>query len=258
MRKIRTPIFLLLIVWSMMAACNAEKAPEITVSAASNLIPAFTEIGQQFTTETGIQVTYNFASSGNLAQQISQGAPVDLFVSANEAYVTQLIEADIIEPTSFDVYALGRLVVWSNDPTLVPQQLTDLTAPRFERIAIANPEHAPYGIVAKHVLQQNNLWTTLQSKTIMGNDVRQTLTYAQTNQVSAALVPLSLVINLPAGDYYLIPATMHPPIKQALGIIKTSPHQPQVAQFVTYILSEKGQTILNKYGYEGNQAKEGE
>ncbi len=231
-------------------ACGRQPADEITVSAAANLIPAFTEIGQAFEAETGIIVVYNFGSSGKLAQQIEQGAPVDVFASANADYVTRLVESGFIEPQSERIYALGRLVMWSRDPDLAPKTLADLTASRIERIAIANPQHAPYGAVAKTVLQGRQLWDVLQPKLIVADDVRQTLTYAETGDVSVALAPLSLVIRLETGAYTMIPASTHPPITQAIGILRDGPRQKAAQLFVDFVLTEKGQVILEKYGYE--------
>ena len=216
----------------LVSACSSQPTPHLTVSAAANLIPAFEEIAQVFEAETGVKVVYNFASSGSLAQQITQGAPVDVFASANRVYVSQLFEAGLIVPDSFKNYALGRLVMWSGHPSLLPKTVDALTLSGVQRIAIANPDHAPYGIVAKNVLQNNQLWDTLQPKIVIGGDVRQTLTYAETGNVSVALVPLSLVVNLETGAYQLIPDDMHPPITQSLGIVNSSPHQAEATLFV--------------------------
>lgn len=244
----RAYIFLLLVL-TILTACTQQEAPQLTVSAAANLIPAFEEIGQSFTANTGIKVVFNFGSSGKLAQQIEQGAPVDLFVSANANYVTRLIDGGVIDASSYQIYALGRIVVWSKTAQLLPQDIGGLNSPDIERIAIANPEHAPYGVIAKTVLQNARLWNALQPKLVTANDVRQTLTYAQTGDVSAALVPLSLVIDLNEGAYSLVPETYHPPITQALGIVSQSSHQAEAQQFIDFILSEEGQAILSKYGY---------
>ncbi len=235
----------------LLAGCNAAPPDtEITVSAAANLIPAFEEIGQAFTAETGIAVTYNFGSSGKLAQQIEQGAPADVFAAANVDYVTQLADKGLIDPATVQNYARGRLVIWSRSASQLPQTVPELVDTRIERVAIANPEHAPYGIVAKTVLKNAGVWDALQSKLVFGNDVRQTLTYAQSGDVTVAMVPLSLVINLDGGSFVPVDDSLHDPINQALGIIKDSPHRAAAEQFVAFVLSEKGQSILQKYGYE--------
>ena len=242
-------ILALLLTLAVLTACAPQEAPQLTVSAAANLIPAFEETGQRFTVKTGVKVVFNFGSSGKLAQQIEQGAPVDLFVSADASYVNRLIDSGIIDAGSYRIYALGRIVIWSKTAELLPQDLPALNAPDIKRIAIANPEHAPYGIVAKTALQNAGLWNAIQPKLITANDVRQTLTYAQTGDVAAALVPLSLVVNLDEGAYSLIPKTYHSPITQALGIVSQSPHRVEAQQFIDFILSAEGQAILRKYGY---------
>ncbi len=239
-----------------LTACASKAHLQITVSAASNLIPAFTAMADSFQTETGIEVIYNFGSSGKLAQQITAGAPTDVFASANTDYVSQLINADLISADSAKIYAYGRLTVWGNDAKKIPDNLEGLADPKFERIAIANPNYAPYGVIAKSVLQSAKLWDTLQPRLIFANDVRQTLTYAQTGDVSVALVPLSLVINLDEGGYFLVPTQWHQPLAQSIGVVKGSAHPDEAQQFVDFVLSEEGQSILKKYGYESVLAGE--
>lgn len=231
-------------------ACAQQQPVQLTVSAASNLIPAFEEIATQFESETGIAVVYNFASSGTLTQQIEQGAPADVFASADSAYVQRLVDGGFVVPDSVHPYARGRLVIWSRDPALLPQSLADLIQPGIGKIAIANPEHAPYGVVARTVLENGNLWEPLYPQLILGDNVRQTLTYAQTGDVAVALVPLSLVIELNEGAYYLIPDSYHDPLVQSLGIVTGSANKKEAQQFVDFILSQTGQAILRDYGYE--------
>jgi len=234
----------------LLTACLPKKNVQITVSAASNLIPAFEEMADSFKTETGIEVIYNFGSSGKLAQQITAGAPVDVFAAANTDYVSQLIDANLVDAASAKIYAYGRLTVWGNRAEGIPAKLEDLTDSKFERIAIANPNYAPYGVIAKAVLQSANLWDTLQPRFIFANDVRQTLTYAQTGDVTVALVPLSLVINLDEGGYFLVPAQWHQPLAQSIGVVKSTAYPKEAQQFIDFVLSEKGQLILKNYGYE--------
>lgn len=230
--------------------CGTESAPEITVSAAANLIPAFEEIGRRFEAETGIQVIFNFGSSGQLAQQIAQGAPVDVFASANADYVLDLAQAGHLQPASARVYAIGRLVIWGREPAQVPDTLAGLAAPEVERISLANPDHAPYGIVAKAVLVEQDLWPRLQAKFIIGADVRQALTLAETGDVTVALVPLSLVYQLQHGAYTLIPHQQHVPIEQMIAITAGNAHPQAAQQFIDFVLSTQGQMILQQFGYE--------
>jgi len=221
----------------------------LVVSAASNLILAFEELGARYQEETGTPVTFNFAASGQLAQQIEQGAPVDLFVSANTAYVEDLAAKGRVLPDSVQTYARGRLTVWTRgDASLAAETLEDLLKPEVERVAIANPEHAPYGVAARQAMQTAGVWEALQPKLVLGENVRQALQYAETGNVDAALVPLSLSI-MSEGKWTLVPEDLHTPIDQALGVVTDSPHQAQARDFAVFITGPLGQAILQEYGF---------
>ncbi|NIQ76542.1 MAG: molybdate ABC transporter substrate-binding protein, partial [Anaerolineae bacterium] len=144
-----TSIFGWTLIILLLGACTSpartQTAEPLLVSAASNLILVFEELGTRYEQETGRPVTYNFASSGQLAQQIEQGAPVDLFVSADTAYVEDLAAKGRVLPDSVHTYARGRLTLWTRaDASLTVETVEDLLRPEVERVAIANPEHAPY------------------------------------------------------------------------------------------------------------------
>ena len=235
---------------SFFTTCADHTAKKITVSASSNLIQAFDHLRVSFQKKTGIQVIYNFASSGKLSQQIEHGAPVDVFASADTAYISRLAKEKIIDPDSVKPYASGRLVFFSRQADLVPSKVEELDLAAIERIAIANPEHAPYGVIARTVLENNNLWDKLQHRLILADNVRQALTYVETGDVSAALLPLSLVINLKKGAYSVIPESQHEPLIQSIGIVNQTSHKKEAQTFVNFVISEQGQSILRKYGYQ--------
>jgi molybdate transport system substrate-binding protein len=237
----------------LLAACVAPIAmppPEpLLVSAASNLILAFDEIGTRYEQETGRQVIFNFASSGQLAQQIAQGAPVDLYVAANVTYVEDLATKGWIVPESVQVYARGRLTIWTRaDSEIAVETVDDLLKPEIERIAMANPEHAPYGIAARQALQTAGVWEAIQPQVVLGENVRQALQYAETGNVDVALVPLSLSTTS-EGHWVLIPEELHAPIDQALGVVANSPRQAQARDFAAFIVGPQGSDILREYGY---------
>jgi molybdate transport system substrate-binding protein len=221
----------------------------LLVSAASNLILAFEEVGARYEEETGTQVTVNFAASGQLAQQIEQGAPVDIFLSANTAYVEELAVKGWVQADSVQIYARGRLTLWTRaDASLTVETVEDLLNPEVRRVAIANPEHAPYGVAARQALQTAGVWEEIQSKLVPGENVRQALQYAETGNVDAAIVPLSLSITS-QGSWTLIPQDLHTPIDQALGVVADSPRQAQARDFADFIASPQGQAILQEYGF---------
>jgi molybdate transport system substrate-binding protein len=237
----------------LLAACASPVAspkPEpLLVSAASNLTLAFEELRARYEQETGTQVIFNFAASGQLAQQIDQGAPVDLFASADVAYVQDLAAKGRILPDSVQIYARGRLTLWTRaDSVIAVETVEDLLRPEVQRVAIANPEHAPYGMAARQALQTAGIWDAVQPKLVLGENVRQTLQFAETGDVDVAIVPLSLSVTSD-GHWVFLPEDLHAPIDQALGIVADSPRQAQARDFAAFITGPEGGATLRKYGF---------
>jgi molybdate transport system substrate-binding protein len=222
---------------------------QLTVSAAADLSLAFQELGMLFEKETGAKVSFNFGSTGQLAQQIEQGAPVDLLAAANVSFVNELEEQGLILPDTKVLYARGRITLWTRtDSLLSVERVEDLTHPEVKRIAIANPDHAPYGIAAREAMQAAGVWDVVQPKIVLGENIRQTLLYAETGNVEVAIVALSL--SRPGeGRWVLIPQELHKPIDQALAIIKGTPHEREARQFAAFINGPEGRPIMRKYGF---------
>lgn len=221
----------------------------LTVAAAADLTFAFQEIGQRFQAESGIAVTFTFGSSGQLAQQIEHGAPVDVFASANMALVEDLVQKGMAYSDTLALYARGRIVLWTRpDSPLHLQRLEDLVVADVRRIAIANPDHAPYGIAARQALQKLGLWDALRPKLILGENVRQTLQYAETGNVDAAIVALSLAVQT-QGKWHLIPEELHVPIDQGIAVVKGTRRPAEARRFVQFVLGKEGRAILQKYGF---------
>lgn len=221
----------------------------LVVSAAADLMPAFTEIGAEFEKRTGIKVTFNFGSTGQLAQQIERGAPVDLFAAANQSYIDELESKGLIIPETKYLYAVGRIAVWTKpDFSPVPAGVESLADPRFKRLAIANPDHAPYGASAREALQSSGLWEKVLPKIVYGENIRQTLQYAETGNADAAIVALSLC-RRGEGRWVVIPQELHRPLNQTLAVIKGSPRVPEARKFAGFIAGDEGRVILGKYGF---------
>ncbi len=233
------------------AETNAAAGVTLTVAAAADLTPAFEELGTLFTAQTGIEVVFNFGSTGQLAQQIEQGAPFDVFAAANQSYIADLQEARLVIDDTVALYAQGRITLWTlADSPLTLTRIQDLAQEDIERIAIANPEHAPYGVAAREALQSAGLWDSLQPKLILGENVAQTLQYAETGNVDVAIVALSL--SIAAGDegrYVLLPVELHNPLNQALAVIHTTEHEAEARQFATFVNSEAGREVMQRYGF---------
>ncbi len=246
-------IFLIAATIVTVSGCLSEKPKdnkpvEITVAAAADLYNAFTEIGKMFENETGNKVVFSFGSTGNLATQIEGGAPFDVFAAANIAYVDQLKEKGLLINDSVQLYAQGRIVLAVNrNSGLKIENLSELLDPRIKKIAIANPEHAPYGLAAKQALQSDGVWEVIQPKLVYGENVRQTLIYIQRGEAEAGIVSLS-VANVPEISYILIDDKMHKPLNQALGIISSTKKEKTAREFITYV-NTRGRPIMKKYGF---------
>jgi len=225
-----------------------DNAP-LTVSAASDLTPAFTEIGALFEAQTGVPVDFNFGSTGQLTQQIEAGAPVDVFAAANVSYIDQLDEKGLILSDTKVPYARGRIVVWTRaDSPLDITDLNQLTSPDIAHIAIANPDHAPYGVAAREAMQSVGVWDTVQDKLVLGENISDTLRLAESGNVDVAIVALSLSIN-GDGQWTLIPEDVHEPIDQALAVIKSTKHEEEARAFAEYVNSDVGRDVMRGYGF---------
>ncbi|RIK42482.1 MAG: molybdate ABC transporter substrate-binding protein [Chloroflexi bacterium] len=225
-------------------------AGDLTVAAAADLQFAFVEIGAIFEENTGQKVIFSFGSTGNLATQIEEGAPFDVFAAANVSFVDGLVEKGRIIADSKELYAVGRIVVAGNKEAGVnPQTLEDLLDPAIEKVAIANPDHAPYGLAAKEALISAGIWDEIQPKLVFGENIRQTLQFIQTGNAEAGIVALSIA-EVPEITYTLIDDALHNPLLQAMGVVTGTPHEQAARAFVAYVISDEGQAILAKYGFQ--------
>ena len=227
---------------------NGTGAGQVVIAAASDLRVAFTDLGSQFEDATGIDVTFTFGSSGQLREQVINGAPFDVFASANEQFALDVVEADKGWAETVKPYALGRIVVMARAGIDVPTTITDLVGKDFARIAIANPAHAPYGIAAREALQSVGVYDEVKSRLVLGENVSDTLRLVETGNVDAAIVALSLVI---VGDaaYELIPDNLHAPLRQTIVVTKTGENENNGRTFVEFLFSDNGRRIMESYGF---------
>ena len=222
---------------------------EITVAAASDLSNAFEEVGREFEAANKIKVVFVFGSTGLLTRQIENGAPMDLFAAANVSYIDQLAQKGLIVPDTKQIYARGRITLWTTaDSPLKIETIADLTRPEVKRIALANPDHAPYGLAAQQALQSAGILETVKPKLVYGDNIRQTLQYAETGNVDVAIVALSLS-QQSKGRWTLVPEQLHQPIDQALAVIKTTRNEAAARAFASFVNGPKGREILQKYGF---------
>jgi molybdate transport system substrate-binding protein len=227
------------------------KITELLVAGASDLRPAFEEIGARFTKVTGTHVTFSFGSSGQLAQQVTNGAPFDVFASASVDHVDQVLASGHGDPKTKTTYAFGRITIWTSDDTEnPPKRVSDLRDARFSTIAIANPGHAPYGVAAGQALKTADVYDAVEDRLVYGENVSDALRLATSGNADVAIVALSLSLATPDGQYTLIPAKDHEPLEQALVVLATASNRKAASQeFVAEISSPAGRRIMSRYGF---------
>jgi molybdate transport system substrate-binding protein len=227
-----------------------DRSMPIRVAAAADLTDAFTEVGRAFTQETGREVTFSYAATGLLTQQLREGAPFDLFAAANVSFVDDVIAAGVCDGTTKAPHARGRIVVWSHRNGIAPvADFSELADTRITRIAIANPEHAPYGMAAKQALEHAGIWGAVQSRIVYGENVRQTFQFAETRNVDAAIVALSLVVNDSINPWTLVPDSLHRPIDQALVVCDGGANKAGGLAFAKFVSSPAGRAIMRRHGF---------
>lgn len=222
---------------------------EIVVGAASGLQFAFTEIGKKFEEETGIKVIFNFGSSGIISDQIAHGAPFDVFASADTKFVEKIKKLNLTVPGSEGLYAIGRIALVTEKDSGVPiKTLEDLLRPEIVKIAIANPEHAPYGRAAKEALEATGLWVKIKGKLVYGNNISEALNLVKTGNAEVGLVALSLV-DPEIMDFTLIEDSMHKPLEKVITVVKSGSNKEGATQFIQFVQGPEGKKILKKHGF---------
>ncbi|QOY86107.1 molybdate ABC transporter substrate-binding protein [Paludibaculum fermentans] len=211
----------------------------MTIAAAADLTPLESALSAQSSTP----VTWSFGSSGLLARQIRAGAPFDLYLSANEAFVQDLAKSDLLLPGSVRTYATGRLGLWSLSGHI--RTLKDLTLPEVRHIALPNPQHAPYGAAARELLEKAGLWKQLQSKIVLAENVRQAYEFGRTGNADAVLTSWTLLHDQGG---LLLNDKDHAPIRQSGGVVKGAKNTKAAQAFLDFLLSPAGQKILLRFG----------
>ena len=232
----------------------AAGAAEIKVAAAADLTFAFQDVAARFQEQTGNSIELSYGSSGNFFAQIQNGAPFDLFFSADVGYPKKLEAAGLIEPGTIYEYASGKLVIWVPNASKLDlnRGLAELLDPGIRKIAIANPQHAPYGVAAVAAMRHAAVYDKIKSKLVLGENISQTAEFIQSDNADAGILALSLAL-APAmkdkGRYVEIPATDYPPIIQAAAILKSSRNQQLANQFMKFIKQPDTIALMARYGF---------
>ncbi len=230
-------------------------AQEITVAAAADLQFAMQDVAARFQKETGKTVKLIYGSSGNFFQQIQNGAPFDIFFSANLDYPKKLEAAGLAEPGSYYQYARGKIVIW------VPKESKiDLSAgmqvlldPSVKKIAIANPLHAPYGQAAVAAMQKGNVYEKVKDKFVLGENISQAASFVASGSAEVGILALSLALSpnmKDNGRYAEIPADEYPPIEQACVILSSSKNKEIARQFLSSLKTAATANVLRSYGFD--------
>lgn len=243
----------LLLSTALIGGCDsapARSSQPVRVAAAADLTLAFEELGKLFEARTGQRVALSFGSSGLLAKQLGQGAPFDLFAAANVAFVDQTVERGACDGSTKALYARGRIVVWSRLGGPRIAALTDLRSNEIRRIAIANPDHAPYGKAAREALTRVGVWPAVEAKVVLAENVRQALQFAESGNADVALVALSLVAtDSRRGQQLAVDSALHAPIEQTLVVCRHGKNASGARAFAQLVESSEGQQVLERHGF---------
>ncbi|HXY03272.1 MAG TPA: molybdate ABC transporter substrate-binding protein [Terriglobales bacterium] len=241
--------------FALILVCQASLAQEITVAAAADLQFAMQDIASRFQKESGQNVKVSYGSSGNFFQQIQNGAPFDLFFSANLDYAKRLDAAGLVEPGSYYQYARGKIVIWvSNDSKIdLRSGLKVLLEPSIKKIAVANPQHAPYGQAAVAALQKEDVYEKVKDKLVLGENISQTASFVVSGSADIGIVALSLALSpnmKDKGRYAEVPSDEYPPIEQACVILRSSRNKQVAQQFLTFVKTAAIGDLLRGYGFQ--------
>ncbi len=246
------PIFALVCV--LFASLPAYAADELAIAAASDLNYAFKELVTEYEKATGNRVKLTLGSSGNFYAQIQNGAPFDLYFSADINYPKKLEEAGLTVPGSLYRYAIGRIVLWTGYASHlnVAKGFETLRDPAVKKIAIANPKHAPYGRAAVAAMEHFKVYADVRDRLVLGENISQAAQFIESGACEVGVIALSLALAptmKTKGLYWEVPADAHPPLEQGAVILKSSKHQQAAMQFIEFLKSEPGQEVMRRYGF---------
>jgi molybdate transport system substrate-binding protein len=236
-------------------AQESKDSPQLVVAAAADLSTALKEIGGNYEKKTGVKVKLSFGASGALTQQIQNGAPFDLFFSADMDYPRQLIASQDAGAASLYQYAVGKLVLWvpADSPLDVEHKgMNVLLDPSVKKIAIANPQHAPYGRAAVAALKHTGVYDQVADRLVLGENVSQAAQFVESGNAQAGFVALAHAI-APGmrgkGKYWEVPLDAYPPLAQGVIVLSHSPHKKEAAEFLEYLKTKEVAELLRKYGF---------
>jgi molybdate transport system substrate-binding protein len=238
----------------LFASTLAHGQEKLRVAAAADLQFAMKDLAARYEYQSKQSVEVVYGSSGNFTTQIENGAPFDLFFSADSSYPNQLVEHNLADKQSLYRYAIGRLALWASRDEhldLTGKGFQALLDPRVTKIAIANPEHAPYGRAALAALQKVGIYDQVKPKLVYGENISQAAQFVQSGSAQVGLVALSLAISpaMQSGDRWLVPTEFHPSLEQVAVVISSSKNKDAALKFLVFVKSAEGREVLAKYGF---------
>ena len=239
------------------AGRDATKAAPLLIFAAADLRDALRDVSRAFRVAGGDSAILVFGSTGDLATQIANGAPADLFFAANAQAVDDLAAKQLIVDSTRRIYAIGRLAVVARcDTTATPAlancptlSIADLSHETIRTIAIADPTHAPYGMAAKQALEHAHLWEAVRAKLVLGANIAQADQFVTTGNADAGIIALSLVLRTAGRPYTLVDSALHDPLQQTVAVLSRSTRQTNAVALLRFIASVPGRAVMTRYGF---------
>ncbi len=225
-------------------------AGEVKVAVAANFAAPAKEIAARFKTKTGHEAMMSFGASGQFFTQIANGAPFEVFLSADVERPLKAEGDGLAAPGSRYTYATGRLALWSKTPGLVDGKGTVLKSGRFQKLAIADPKVAPYGVAAIETLIKLGVADAIRPKLVQGTSIAQTFQFVDTGAAELGFVALSQLHGVQGGSRWVVPASLHSPIDQQAVLLKTGAGNPAATAFMAFLKGAEAKAITRRYGYE--------
>jgi molybdate transport system substrate-binding protein len=250
----RIPLKQIALLLAVLLTGSCARAQAVKVAAAADLKFAMAELASQFENHSGVKLDVTYGSSGNFLTQLQNGAPFDLFFSADSEYPKKLEAAGLTEPGTLREYAVGHIAIWTpSDSGIIAAKdgWKSLLDQRVKKIAIANPEHAPYGRAAVAALKKAGIYEQVKDKLVYGENISQTAEFVQSGNAQAGIVALSLAISpaMKNGNRWEIPADSYPAIKQTVVQLKASKNKNAARQFLDFFSGSQGREILQRFGF---------
>ncbi len=247
-----------LVLSALLVVTTVRAAESVSIAAAADLTYCLDDINAAFKkAHPGADLKVSSGSSGNFTTQIKNGAPFEVFLSADVSFPRELIKDGLADESTLMIYAVGRIVLWTSTPDKVDvtrgfELLRDPNGP-VKKLAVANPDHAPYGRAAKEALVHEKLWDAVQPRIVLGENIAQTAQFVETGNADAGFVALSLVLSpklAKVGKWWEVPADTYNKLEQGVVLTKAGANNPLARAYVEFLRSDEARAIFDRYGFK--------